>query len=188
MLNEIVSNASRTGIPLGSAAAPVYYDTVRAPFGELLLLADGERITELHLDAAEALPAPRADWRKGAPVLQRARAQLEAYFAGELRTFDLPLALHGTEFQRRVWNALCEIPYGAAISYAELARRVGSPRGFRAVGQANGANPVGIIVPCHRVIASDTKLGGYSGGLDRKRWLLAHEGIAFAETANRRLF
>jgi methylated-DNA-[protein]-cysteine S-methyltransferase len=188
MLNETASNAMSAGTLQSHASAAVYYDTVRAPFGELLLLADRESITELHLDTADALPARGADWRKGAPVLRRARAQLEAYFAGELRTFDLPLALRGTEFQRRVWKALCEIPYGAAISYAELARRVGSPRGFRAVGQANGANPVGIIVPCHRVIASDTKLGGYSGGLDRKRWLLAHEGIAFAETLNRRLF
>jgi methylated-DNA-[protein]-cysteine S-methyltransferase len=188
MLNETASNASRTGTSRGPVSATVYYDTVRAPFGELLLLADGENVAELHMDAAEGLPVPRAEWRKGAPVLQRARAQLEAYFAGELHTFDLPLALRGTEFQRRVWSALCEIPYGTAISYTELARRVGSPRACRAVGQANGANPVGIIVPCHRVIASDTKLGGYSGGLDRKRWLLAHEGIAFAETVNRRLF
>jgi methylated-DNA-[protein]-cysteine S-methyltransferase len=188
MLNETMSNAMRIEISPPSVSATIYYDTVYAPFGELMLLADGESITELHLDAAEVLPVPRAEWRKGAPVLQRARAQLEAYFAGELRDFDLPLALRGTEFQRRVWSALCEIPYGTAISYAELARRVGSPRGFRAVGQANGANPVGIIVPCHRVIASDTKLGGYSGGLDRKRWLLAHEGVAFAEAVNRRLF
>jgi len=168
--------------------ATVCYDTVCAPFGELLLLAEGEHLTGLYLDAAKTLKSRPADWRRGAKVLQRARAQLKAYFAGELRAFDLPLTLRGTAFQRRVWSALCDIPYGTTISYAELARRVGSPRGFRAAGQANGANPISIIVPCHRVIAADATLGGYSGGLDRKRWLLAHEGVTLGETGTESLF
>ncbi len=106
-----------------------------------------------------------------APVV----AQLQAYFAGELTDFDLPLQMHGTEFQRRVWAALCEIPYGETISYGELARWVGNPKASRAVGLANGRNPVAIVVPCHRVIGADGSLTGYGGGLDRKVWLLEHE-------------
>jgi len=105
-------------------------------------------------------------------------AALEAYFAGDLGALArIPVRFdRGTEFQREVWTALQGIPLGETISYAELARRVGRPSAFRAVGSANGQNPIGIVVPCHRVIAADGKLGGYAGGLDRKRWLLAHEG------------
>ena len=101
--------------------------------------------------------------------------QLDAYFAGRLTEFDIPVKLDGTEFQRRVWSQLQAIPYGETISYGELARRVGSPKASRAVGLANGRNPVTIIVPCHRVIGSNGKLTGYGGGLDRKTWLLDHE-------------
>jgi methylated-DNA-[protein]-cysteine S-methyltransferase len=109
--------------------------------------------------------------------------QLRAYFAGDLGVIEgLPVRFtRGTAFQREVWNALRTIPIGETISYAELARRVGRPSAFRAVGAANGQNPVGVVVPCHRVIAADGTLGGYAGGLDRKRWLLAHEG-AMAST------
>ncbi|MGH9047330.1 MAG: methylated-DNA--[protein]-cysteine S-methyltransferase, partial [Acidimicrobiales bacterium] len=110
----------------------------------------------------------------GGPVLEAAR-QLDAYFANERRRFDLPLALGGTDFQRQVWLTLAEIPYGETISYAELARWVGRPRAFRAVGQANGANPIAVILPCHRVIAADGSIGGYGGGLAMKRQLLALE-------------
>jgi O-6-methylguanine DNA methyltransferase len=102
--------------------------------------------------------------------------QLGAYFAGGLRAFDLPLETPGTEFQRGVWRALLEIPFGETCSYGELAGRVGSPGGQRAVGAANGANRVAIVVPCHRVIESTGKLRGYGGGLERKQWLLTHEG------------
>lgn len=98
--------------------------------------------------------------------------QMQAYFAGELREFDLPLDLRGTEFQSRVWRSLLRIPYGETCSYADLAASAGSPRGFRAVGQANGRNPVAIVVPCHRVIAADGSIGGYSCGLEIKRFLL----------------
>ena len=101
--------------------------------------------------------------------------QLEAYFAGSRQTFDVPLALAGTDFQRRVWEGLLEIPYGHTMSYGELARRVGRPGASRAVGLANGRNPVAIIVPCHRVIGANGTLTGYGGGLDRKVWLLDHE-------------
>ena len=110
-------------------------------------------------------------------MIEAAKQALSRYFdAGATDFADLPLDLRGTPFQLRVWQELRQIPRGRAISYKELARRAGSPRASRAVGQANGRNPVPIIVPCHRVIAADGSLGGYSSGLDRKRWLLRHEG------------
>jgi methylated-DNA-[protein]-cysteine S-methyltransferase len=111
------------------------------------------------------------------------RAQLDAYFAGELVAFDVPLAVHGTEFQKRVWDQLVQIPYGETISYSELARRLGDLKLVRAVGLANGRNPISIIVPCHRVIGADGSLVGYGGGLERKQWLLEHEEV----TSGRRL-
>lgn len=114
---------------------------------------------------------------------QIAARQLAEYFAGSRREFDLPLAFEGTDFQKRVWSALCDIPYGTTISYAELARRVDSPRGVRAVGQANGRNRIAIIVPCHRVIASNGSLAGYAAGSDRKQALLALEGLEFPPAA-----
>jgi methylated-DNA-[protein]-cysteine S-methyltransferase len=103
--------------------------------------------------------------------------ELARYFAGSADFHTLTLDLHGTPFQLRVWQELRRIPWGATISYRELARRVGRPQAFRAVGQANGANPIPIIIPCHRVIAANGSLGGYSSGLERKRWLLKHEGV-----------
>jgi methylated-DNA-[protein]-cysteine S-methyltransferase len=109
-------------------------------------------------------------------MLRETRKQLTAYFAGKLRTFDLPLAPNGTEFQRKVWTALTKIPYGTTTSYAAIARSIQSAAAIRAVGAANGRNPIPIIVPCHRVIGSDGSLTGFGGGLDRKRWLLHHEG------------
>jgi methylated-DNA-[protein]-cysteine S-methyltransferase len=143
---------------------------VDTPVGRLRMDAQGGCLVRLGFGAPAGMPDDGTD-----VVLREAKAQLQAYFAGRLRDFDLPLALAGTEFQRRVWDCLCEIPYGETISYTELARRVGSPRAVRAVGQANGSNPVAIIVPCHRVIAADGTLGGYAGGLPQKRWLLALE-------------
>lgn len=109
-------------------------------------------------------------------LLLEVEAQLKAYFAGKLNVFDLPLFYTGTEFQNKVWSALREIPYGSTISYRELALKVGSPSAFRAVGNANSKNPLPILIPCHRVIAHDGSLGGYSGGLDYKRFLLSLEG------------
>lgn len=107
---------------------------------------------------------------------QRAVDQLVEYFQGNRKTFDIPLALRGTEFQLAVWNELLRVPYGDTITYAELARRIGRPAAIRAVGAANGANPIPVIVPCHRVIGSNGTLTGYGGGIERKQWLLAHEG------------
>ena len=139
------------------------------PVGELMLVGDGESLRGLHF-AAGASPAPgaSADRAAFASVL----AQLGEYFAGARRTFDVPLDLRGSEFQRAVWAALLEIPYGETASYGEIARRVGRPGKARAVGRANGSNPIAVIVPCHRVIGADGTLTGYGGGLERKRLLL----------------
>ena len=136
----------------------------------LRLVASGDALLRLDLDDLRPDPAWSRDDHH--PVLSEARRQLELYFQGQLRHFDLPLQPKGTPFQRRVWRALAEIPYGQTCSYAELARRLQPPSVARAVGQANGANPIGIIIPCHRVIAYDGKLGGYGPGLHRKRFLL----------------
>ena len=120
-----------------------------------------------------------ADWTRcdTDPLLKEAARQLTSYFHRDLRQFDLPLDLQGTAFQQKVWNGLLDIPYGRLICYAELAERIGSPKAFRAVGGANGRNPVPIIVPCHRVINADGGIGGYSGGLDYKWRLLEIEGV-----------
>lgn len=156
-----------------------FYTHVQSPIGRLLLVSDGESLTGLYMDTPH-VPVPEAQgWREdaGANPLPAAARQLEEYFAGKRRAFDLPLHLDGSEFQKRVWRALLEIGYGETWSYGELARRVGNPKASRAVGLANGRNPISILVPCHRVIGADGTLTGYGGGLDRKRWLLAHEGL-----------
>ena len=110
------------------------------------------------------------------PYVEEAAQQLAAYFAGTRQTFDLELQLAGTDFQNQVWRALCTIPYGETVSYQDIANAIGAPEAVRAVGAANGRNPIAIIVPCHRVIGSDGRLTGYGGGLWRKKWLLRHEG------------
>jgi methylated-DNA-[protein]-cysteine S-methyltransferase len=114
-------------------------------------------------------------WTRDDGALAALRTQLQEYFDGERTEFDLPLAPEGTSFQRKVWNALCEIPYGKTMSYGELARHIGQPGAARAVGLANGSNPLPIVVPCHRVIGADGSLTGFGGGIGRKRWLLSHE-------------
>ena len=121
-------------------------------------------------------PAGFPDAERGeSPILAEAAKQLAAYFAGELRDFDLPLALEGSDFQRQVWDELRRIPFGETTSYMAIAKRLGDARHVRAVGSANGRNPISIIIPCHRVVGSDGSLVGYGGGLERKRWLLDHE-------------
>lgn len=132
-----------------------------------------ERLLRLHYGAGGF--TVRADGAHPSDAALR----LRRYFAGDLTAIDdVPVATGGTPFQRRVWNVLRTIPAGTTIAYAELARRIGQPTAFRAAGHANGANPIGIVVPCHRVIGSDASLTGYGGGMERKRWLLAHEGVA----------
>ena len=151
---------------------PVLYTLLPSPIGELLITADADgALTRVFMPPHEAPPdAVRDDAR-----LADARRQLDAYFSGTLTVFDLPLAPQGTPYQLTVWKALLGIPYGTTISYGELAKRIGDPGGARAVGAANGSNPIGIIVPCHRVIGASGALIGYGGGLPRKQWLLAHE-------------
>ncbi len=151
------------------------FTTFGSPLGELLLIGDGRSLTGLYMQAQKYAREVQSDWRHDAKPFRTAIEQLDAYFSGELRNFDLSLAPHGTEFQRTVWRALLDIPFGRTETYGALARRIGSPRAPRAVGLANGHNPIGIIVPCHRVIGADGSLTGYGGGIERKRWLLAHE-------------
>jgi methylated-DNA-[protein]-cysteine S-methyltransferase len=149
--------------------------TMESPVGTLTLTAVDGRLTGLHMDGQRHAPASSPEWERDDDGLVDVVEQLDGYFAGSRSTFDVPLALEGTEFQRRVWSGLLEIPYGETMSYGELAARVGNPGASRAVGLANGRNPVAIIVPCHRVIGADGTLTGYGGGLDRKVWLLDHE-------------
>jgi methylated-DNA-[protein]-cysteine S-methyltransferase len=143
-----------------------------SPIGPLTLMASDGRLTHLVMaDQAHATATPPGS-RRDDDFFTDVTGQLDAYFAGTRTSFDVPMRLEGTEFQRRVWAQLCEIPYGETISYGELARRVGNPNAARAVGLANGRNPVAVIVPCHRVIAADGSLGGYGGGTQRKTHLL----------------
>ncbi len=156
-----------------------YYSLRPSPFGELLLLGDGTALNALYMPPhrhAPQLDTPDSrDWQRDDCLFDQAATQLAAYFAGELQAFDLPLAAGGTAFQQRVWAALKEIPFGQTWSYGQLALHIGAPGASRAVGLANGRNPLSIVVPCHRVIGANGSLTGYGGGLERKRWLLAHE-------------
>jgi methylated-DNA-[protein]-cysteine S-methyltransferase len=151
-----------------------HYAVVDSPLGKLLLIGDGQAITRLDL-LSDRLGGSGIDatWAAEATPLAEAIDQLREYFAGSLTIFDLSIALEGTAFQRQVWQRLAEIPYGVTITYGDLARSIGRPNGARAVGGANGCNPVPIILPCHRVLAASGALTGYGlGGLQRKRWLL----------------
>jgi methylated-DNA-[protein]-cysteine S-methyltransferase len=153
------------------------YTTTESPVGELLLAGDAERLRGLHMQGGRRPAAVAADWKRADEPFAAVREQLGEYFAGERTEFDLPLAPLGTPFQERVWDALSRIPYGRTASYGEIARGLGDPGASRAVGLANGRNPISIIVPCHRVIGTDGKLTGYAGGVERKRFLLELEGV-----------
>ncbi len=153
----------------------ILFTKLDSPIGELLLTSNGEAITGLFMEQHKGEPMPIKEWRRDDKWFREAARQLRAYFAGKLTEFDLPLAAAGTEFQRRVWAELLKIPYGSTINYGELARRVGNPKASRAVGAANGENPISIIIPCHRVIGSNGKLTGYGGGIERKKFLLEFE-------------
>jgi methylated-DNA-[protein]-cysteine S-methyltransferase len=153
------------------ATAYCYWDLVASPFRSLCVAVDGDgRLLEIRFDGQ------RPEGRRDAKRCKAAAIQLGEYFALKRRTFELDLAPVGTDFQLRVWRALCEIAYGAVSNYGDIARAVGQPGAARAVGQANGCNPLPIVIPCHRVIASDGTIGGYSGGLAIKHRLLALEG------------
>ncbi len=144
-----------------------YYES---PIGLIEIGGDERAITSLYF------VEERREGGIASPVIERAIGQIDEYFAGQRRTFDLPLELIGTEFQQQVWRELLAIPYGETATYQAIADRLGNPRAVRAVGAANGRNPISIVVPCHRVIGGDGRLVGYGGGLWRKEWLLRHEG------------
>jgi methylated-DNA-[protein]-cysteine S-methyltransferase len=153
----------------------VSYTWMESPTGRLLLAADDAGLRFLLFVNGRESVAPRPHWREDPTALRETVRQLRAYFAGELHEFDLPLAPEGPAFHQRVWRELCNIPYGETISYGQLAGRIGSPNASRAVGRANGANPISIVIPCHRVIGSNGKLTGYGGGLPNKEFLLGLE-------------
>lgn len=166
-----------------------YFSKMDSPIGELLLVGDGASLTQLlMLNQKYYGHETQPDWQQDDAIFRAAREQLQAYFAGELRTFDLPLAPAGTEFQRKVWLALRNIPFGQTESYGALAQRIDAPKASRAVGMANGHNPISIIVPCHRVIGANGSMTGYGGGIERKRWLLEHEGCLNKSTSQPELF
>ena len=155
-----------------SATAYCYWDLVPSPFKSLCVAVDGDgRLVEIRFDGV------RPEGRRDAQRCKHAAQQLGEYFAGRRRDFELPLAPVGTDFQLRVWKALCAIPYGAVRNYGDIARAIGQPKASRAVGQANGRNPLPIVIPCHRVLAGDGTIGGYSSGLTIKHRLLALEGV-----------
>jgi len=149
---------------------------VPSPIGPIRLIAGLDALTGVfmmkHRYGPEGFPPEE---RGDSAVLKETARQLSAYFEGSLRDFDLPLAPEGSDFQRQVWDELVKIPYGETISYLTVAKRIGDERHVRAVGTANGRNPISIIIPCHRVVGSNGSLVGYGGGLERKRWLLDHE-------------
>jgi methylated-DNA-[protein]-cysteine S-methyltransferase len=152
-----------------------YYTTMKSPVDDLLLVSDGNALTGLSMEETRNGTAVGASWKRDPGPFREVVRQLRAYFEGGLTLFDLPIRLQGTDFQQTVWAALRALRFGERISYGELARRIGRPGASRAVGLANGRNPIGIIVPCHRVIGAGGSLTGYGGGLARKQWLLEHE-------------
>lgn len=152
-------------------AMNVHYGVLETPIGPLWVGATLDSVVAVEFYDE---PRPLSD----VPLMQRALAQLREYFDGQRRDFDLPLGARGTAFQQQVWHALCAIPYGRTASYRHIANAIGNPKAVRAVGAANGRNPLAIVVPCHRIIGADGSLTGYAGGLARKQWLLAHEGAA----------
>jgi methylated-DNA-[protein]-cysteine S-methyltransferase len=158
---------------LGTMSGP--FHTISTPLGDLgAAFNDDGKLIRLTRFRGATPPDPEGPIPRSLPFLKR---QMEAYFSGNLRDFNIPLLMEGTEFQRRVWKELLAIPYGQAISYLELARRLGDEKCIRAAARANGANPIVILVPCHRVIGSDGSLVGYGGGLDMKEFLLRLEGV-----------
>lgn len=151
------------------------YTVLDSPIGPLLLAGVGERLRCIGFPTGKAAVTPKVEWRRDDEAFAEARRQLTAYFEGTLDRFDLALDPRGTPFQLEVWRALMDIPPATTVSYGELARRIGRPGASRAVGAANGANPLPIVIPCHRVIGASGALTGFGGGIETKIWLLAHE-------------
>lgn len=155
----------------------MYYDVTESPIGPILLAGNKEGLKHLIFLKGKKRTEIPADWIEDKEFFREATRQLEAYFSGKLQSFDLKLTPEGTDFQKSVWKALCEIPYGKTRTYKEIAVSIGKPRAYRAVGLANNRNPIAIIIPCHRVIGSDGKLTGYASGLDIKEFLLRLEDV-----------
>lgn len=160
---------------IATATSAVRYGYTDTPIGSLLLTGSEDALTGVYVDGHARTPALEPTWERDDGGLDGARAQLDEYFAGTRTGFDVPVRPVGTAFQLAVWSALREIPFGETRSYGDIARRIGRPGAVRAVGAANGHNPVAIVVPCHRVIGSDGRLTGYGWGVERKAWLLEHE-------------
>ncbi len=171
-------------------AAPTWYDIVDSPVGRILLTGDERALNGLYLlDAGEHSASVRPEWTRRAGLFSAAAGQLAEYFAGARQEFDLPLAPRGTPFQLAVWTELTRIPFGRVVSYGAVAAALGkSAAASRAVGLANGRNPISIIVPCHRVIGADGSLTGFGWGVERKEWLLRHEGLTGAADFQPTLF
>jgi len=165
-----------------TGVAEPLYTNVESPIGELLLLSDGHVLCGLHMQEGRKAVRIKPTWRRSEEPFTNVREQLEEYFAGQRFRFDLPLGLRGTPFQLRVWRALQEIPYGDRLTYGALASRVGRPFAARAVGHANGSNPIAVVLPCHRLVGANGALVGYGGGLERKQFLLSLEARAGALT------
>ena len=159
-----------------------YYCILPSPLGDLLLVAQGAALRDLHILSGKFVPDIGSNWQQNAqhPVLQQAAQELGEYFAGQRQVFSVALAPQGTAFQQAAWAALLQIPDGETISYGQQARNMGKPKAVRAVGGANGKNPISIIIPCHRVLGANGALTGYSGGMAHKVFLLQHEGALLA--------
>jgi len=163
------------------------YDYYDSPCGRMLVVADGDALCGVYFTGQKHYRQPDSGWRRDsdAAPLAQARRELDEYFAGKRKTFDVRLAAQGTPFQRAVWQAIAGVAFGETISYAELARRAGRPGSARAAGAATGRNPIGVIVPCHRILGADGGLTGYAGGVDKKRALLALEAEGAASARHR---
>lgn len=159
------------------------FDAFDTPIGILTIAADDSGLRHILFASNDHSVVVREHWQRDVGALREPREQLLAYFHGQRRTFELQIAPHGTPFQMQVWHTLALIPFGATWSYAQLAARVGNAKAMRAVGAANGRNPLPIVLPCHRVIGADGRLIGFGGGLPNKRWLLEHEGALPARLA-----
>ncbi|MCL9780154.1 methylated-DNA--[protein]-cysteine S-methyltransferase [Vibrio sp. S4M6] len=153
------------------------YACIESPLGVITIQVNDEGVLGVWFESQTTQPEQLGSQSDDCPIINKVKQQLDEYFSRQRTSFDLPLAAQGTKFQTQVWHALTTIPYGTSISYQELAERIGNPKAVRAVGLANGKNPISIIVPCHRVIGKNGKLTGYAGGMDRKMKLLKLEGV-----------
>jgi methylated-DNA-[protein]-cysteine S-methyltransferase len=162
------------------------YDYCETPLGRMLLVANGKGLCGLHFVGQKYFPKIDPSWKRGGGPVAHARRELEGYFSGKRKAFTVPLAPEGTPFQRAIWKEIAKVPFGETLTYAELARRAGYPGCARAAGAATGRNPIGVIVPCHRIVGTDGSLTGYAGGLPKKKALLALEGVSGAPSAGHR--